>query len=418
MNGAMRLAPWALLAAALLNHTPVFGQAASARQMSLGGAGVASAKAQNSAFVNPALAQRARGSDRIEITAPVVTVVGADESNLRQGVENLQDSIDALQAGLGGANEASLRSDVAAELSSLAGGEVFADAGVGASFVLPRGPISLGLTWRSFVDLRGLTSIDPADFTTINNTVNPLDLDQLSSEVLVPSVRVDEIGFTFATDFSFFGLPSSAGVTPKFQSVESRLYSVSVSQADQSDILSGLGDGGTRRDDILNVDLGVAVDLSPRLRAGIATSNLLKHTFEAPAISGVAFAYELEPLTTAGLAYGQDGWMVTADLDLNSTSRFEGLGGSRFLRLGGELSLGTPLAMRGLPGHPHLSDVEGAPNDAVVIRAGFLTDLDSTQQDLWSLGIAFPTYLQAPLEFTLAVGGEAFGAGLQFGWSI
>ena len=414
----MRLAPWALLVAALLHHNPVLGQATSARQQSLGGAGVASAKAQNSAFMNPALAPRARDSDRIEITAPVVTFVGADESNVRQGVENLQDSIEALQAGLGGPDEAMLRSEAAAGLTSLAGGEVFADAGIGASFVLPRGPISLGLTWRSFVDLRGLTSIDPADLATINTTVNPLDLDQLSSEILVPSVRVDEFGFTFATDFSLFGLPSSAGVTPKFQSVESRLYSVSVSQADQSDILSGLSDGDTRRDDIANVDLGVAVDLSPRWRAGVATRNLLKHTFEAPALAGTSYAYQVEPLTTAGLAYGQDGWMVTADLDLNSTSRFEGLGASRFLRIGGELSLGTPLAMQGLPGHPQQSGAEGASNDAVLIRAGFLTDLDSTQQDLWSLGIAFPTYLQAPLEFTLAVGTEAFGAGLQFGWSI
>ena len=164
--------------------------------------------------------------------------------------------------------------------------------------MLPRGSVSLGLTWRSFVDLRGLTSIDPADLTTINSTVDPLDLDQLSSEVLVPSVRVDELGFTFATDFSLFGLPSSAGVTPKFQSVESRLYSVSVSQADQSDIVSGLDDGETRRDDIANVDVGLAVDLSPRLRAGIATRNLLRHTFEAPTISGTAYAYEVEPLTT------------------------------------------------------------------------------------------------------------------------
>ena len=172
MNGPMRLAPWALLVAALLHHNPVLGQATSARQQSLGGAGVASAKAQNSAFMNPALAQRARDSDRIEITAPVVTFVGADESNVRQGVENLQDSIEALQAGLGGPDEAMLRSEAAAGLTSLAGGEVFADAGIGASFVLPRGPISLGLTWRSFVDLRGLTSIDPADLATINTTVN------------------------------------------------------------------------------------------------------------------------------------------------------------------------------------------------------------------------------------------------------
>lgn len=415
---SMRLASCALLVVALALDGPAFGQAAGARQLSLGGAGTASARAQNSAFVNPALAQRARNSDRIEITAPVLTFVAADESNLRKGVEDLQASIDALQGGLGSANEAAQRNALASDLSALAGGELFADAGIGASFVLPRGSVSLGLTWRSFVDLRGLTSIDPADLTTINSTVDPLDLDQLSSEVLVPSVRVDELGFTFATDFSLFGLPSSAGVTPKFQSVESRLYSVSVSQADQSDIVSGLDDGETRRDDIANVDVGLAVDLSPRLRAGIATRNLLRHTFEAPTISGTAYAYEVEPLTTAGLAYGQDGWLVTADLDLNSTSRFQGLASSRFLRLGGELSLGTPLALRGLPGHPHLSDVQGSSNDAVVLRAGFMTDLDSTQQDLWTLGVAFPTYLQAPLEATFAVGTEAFGAALQFGWSI
>ena len=47
-----------------------------------------------------------------------------------------------------------------------------------------------------------------------------------------------------------------------------------------------------------------------------------------------------------------------------------------------------------------------------------MTDLDSTQQDLWTLGVAFPTYLQAPLEATFLVGTEAFGAALQFGWSI
>ena len=413
----MRLAPCSLLLGALLTQT-ASGQTSSARLLSLGGAGTAAARAQNSAFVNPALAQRARASDRIELTAPVVSIIAADESDLRRGIERLQDSIDALQSGIGGPDEAALRSNLAGDLTAIGGAEVFGDAGIGASFVLPRGPVSLGLTWRSFVDLRGVTSIDPADFTTISNTANPLDLDQLGSEVLVPSVRLDEIGFTFATDFSLFGLQSSAGVTPKFQSVESRLYAVSVSQADQSDTLSDLGDGEVRRDDIGNVDVGVAVDLTPKIRAGLATRNLLRHTFDAPTVAGREFAYELEPLTTAGVAYGENGWMLTADLDLNSTSRFQGLADSRFLRIGGELSLGTPLAMRGMPGHPHLGDLEGDMNDAVVVRAGFTTDLESTQQDLWSLGVSFPTYLQAPLEFTLAVGTEAFGAALQFGWSI
>ena len=414
----MRPALRALLPAALLLQAAAFGQATSARQQSLGGAGTAAARAQNSAFVNPALAQRARSSDRIELTAPFVTFVAADEEDLRKAAEELQDSIDALQAGLGGPDEAALRADTAQSLAALAGGEVFADAGIGASFVLPRGAVSFGVAWRSFVDLRGLAAIDPADVTTINTTADPLALDNLSSQVLVPSVRVDEIGFTFATDFELLGLPASAGVTPKFQSVESRLYSVSVSQADQSDILEDLGGGATRRDDIANVDLGVAVDLAPRWRAALATRNLLRHTFEAPEVGGTSIAYELEPLTTAGLAYGTDGWMVTADLDLNSTSRFEGLAGSRFLRVAAELSLGTPIAMRGMPGHPHLSDVEGGPNDALVLRAGFMTDLESTQQDLWTLGVAFPTYLQAPLELSMAVGTEAFGAALQMGWSI
>ena len=399
-------------------HSPAFGQATSARQLSLAGAGTAAARAQNAAFVNPALAQRARSSDRIEITAPFVTLVTADEQDLRGGVESLQDSIDALQAGLGGANEALLRAEVASELGALGGNEVFMDAGLGASLVLPRGHVSFGLAWRSYVDLRGLTSIDPGDLVTINTTADPAALDSLSSEVLVPSVRVDELGLTFATDFTLLGIRSSAGVTPKFQSVESRLQTVSVSQADQSDILDGLGDGETRRDDIANVDVGLAFDLGPRLRAAVATTNLLRHTFDAPAVAGTSFAYELEPRTTAGLAYGRDGWLLTADLDLNSTSRFQGLGASRFLRLAGEVSLGTSLALRGMAGHPHMADLEGGVNDAVVLRAGFMTDLDEVQQDLWTLGISFPTYLQAPLEATLAVGTEAFGAALQIGWSI
>ena len=175
----MRLAPCSLLFGALLIQT-ASGQTSSARLLSLGGAGTAAARAENSGFVNPALAQRARASDRIELTAPVVSVIAADESDLRRGVERLQDSIDALQSGLGGPDEATLRSNLAGDLTAIGGAEVFGDAGIGASFVLPRGPVSLGLTWRSFVDLRGVTSIDPADFTTINNTANPLDLDQLA----------------------------------------------------------------------------------------------------------------------------------------------------------------------------------------------------------------------------------------------
>ena len=161
----MRLAPCSLLLGALLIQT-ASGQATGARLLSLGGAGTAAARAQNSAFVNPALAQRARASDRIELTAPVLTVIAADESDLRRDIERLQDSIDALQAGLGGPNEAALRSSLSGDLSAIDGAEVFGDAGIGASFVLPRGSVSLGLTWRSFVDLRGVTSIDPADFTT------------------------------------------------------------------------------------------------------------------------------------------------------------------------------------------------------------------------------------------------------------
>ena len=51
-------------------------------------------------------------------------------------------------------------------------------------------------------------------------------------------------------------------------------------------------------------DFGLAVDVTPTLRAGLAVTNLVSHTFDAPAIGGRSLAYELEPLPTLGLAYG------------------------------------------------------------------------------------------------------------------
>ena len=135
----MRLAPCSLLLGALLTQT-ASGQTSSARLLALGGAGTAAARAQNSAFVNPALAQRARASDRIELTAPVVSIIAADESDLRRGIERLQDSIDALQSGIGGPDEAALRSNLAGDLTAIGGAEVFGDAGlpVQRSFRVPR----------------------------------------------------------------------------------------------------------------------------------------------------------------------------------------------------------------------------------------------------------------------------------------
>lgn len=365
------------------------------RDLAMGGAGVATSRSVSTLFVNPALVRRNAVPPEFALAFPVATAVFTDQDDLRDDVNDLQDTLRALRdlVAVGDPGADALRPVAAEQLARVGGDLATIDVGLDLNLVVPRETFTFGIGLRSFVDVRAFGAVDAADFDTLSTSTDPDEFDDLVSQVVLPAAQVEEIGFTIAADFDVFGRPVSFGLTPKFQSVRTSLYSVSVSRADESDARRDFDDLHDQEDSA-NVDFGLAVDVSQNLRAGLAVTNLVSHTFDAPAIGGRTFAYELEPLPTLGLAYEDADWTVALDADLARTSRFEGIADTQFLRLGAEYRQ---------PGW-------------IALRAGVAVDLEDTVPDRWSLGLGFPLYIEGSLDVAAVFGDESIGGALAMNW--
>lgn len=387
-----------ILAACLLASTAplALAQSSGARDLGMGGVGVASSKPFNSIFVNPALLTRASDSLDVGMVLPYVDVAVRDDDELVEGIEDFQDTLEAIQGFLDAGDPVSadaLRPTLSAQLAGLDGRAADLIANAGTGFVLPFEGLRLGVGFRTYVDARALPLIDPADIAVINNPGSTsADLDNLQSEAVVVAANVREVGFSLAADVELFGLAVALGVTPKFQQVETFNYAIQVSQFDDDDALDDYDDEIYRDDDDqVNVDVGAAISLTDAVTAGLSLRDLVAADFETVITNGRSFTYQVEPTATAGVALAGAGFSLSADLDLIPTSRFDGLEDSMFARVGAEYDLAG----------------------WVQLRAGYSHDLEDVQSDLLHAGIGLSPFQTVRLDLVGLLGDNGGGAGLQ-----
>lgn len=381
----------------LVSSAPLaLAQSSGARDQAMGGTGTASSKPFTSIFVNPALLTRASDSLDVGMVLPYVDVNVRDDDELVDAIEDFQDTLEQVQGFLDAMDFVSadaLRPTLAAQLQALDGRAADLQANTGVGFVFPFDALRFGVGFRGYVDARAIPIIDPADVAVItDNMSTSADLDNLQSEAVVAAANVREVGFSLAMDVELFGVAVALGITPKYQEVETYNYAIQVNQFEDDDALDDFDDDVYRdTDDDINVDVGAAVSLADNVTAGLALKNLVANDFESVVTNGRTFTYQVEPQVTAGVALAGAGFTLTADLDLNATSRFEGLGDSMFARVGGEYDLAG----------------------WVQLRAGYSHDLEDEQSDFLHAGVGLSPFEVVRLDLVGMLGDNGGGAGLQ-----
>ena len=386
-----------LALAAVLLPQAALAQGVGARERAMGGTGVASAKCTSAPFTNPALARRDRPLVQFAMIAPFFGFAVGDEHDLLGEVEGVQDSLDSLQTALqtGAPNTPELRAAAASDLAALEDRTLFLDAGLAASGILPTDNVTFALGIRRHFDMHAFALVDAADLATIATSTDPNALDALGSEVIAAAATVTEIGLTAATDFDLLGRPVYVGFTTKYQSVETYNYATGVREFDESDLFNHFDDEEyATTTSAANVDLGLAVEVTGDVTVGLAVMNLIEQTFDSVERGGRRLDYEVEPLPTLGVAYARDRWTFALDVDLASTTRYDVVAPSQWLRIGAEYAQPT----------------------WIDVRAGYQHDIDDAQQDFFTLGLGFDVYGGHVFDTFFALGERGVGAGFELQW--
>jgi F plasmid transfer operon, TraF, protein len=379
----------------LLVTASAFGQSLDARNLGMGGAGVASSDYTGAALANPALLTRFDEGDTMALTFPSFGILATDNDGLLQAVDDFQASYDSLVEKINNLTVTLAdRAELIAALANIDGKSFTARSELGFRFSVPSKGLAWSLSLSSNLDGLVLPRIDPADIARILTSMNPADLNNLVSEISVVGASVTDLGLSVAHAFDFSGVSLGVGITPKYQRIDTYNYSVQIQNVELSDF----NDPAYRSDESgLNVDIGLSLTLGGSLTFGLVGKNLVGRTVDTVVTNGRQYTYELNPLMTAGIAWQPiDLLTITGDLDLNAKERFQGIDDDvRYAAIGAEVDLWEWL----------------------MLRAGYRVDLEEVDYDLFSLGVGIGFFDTVRLDVAglvstneqSAIGGEEYG---------
>ncbi|MCY2956219.1 MAG: conjugal transfer protein TraF [Planctomycetota bacterium] len=319
-----------------------------ARNTAMGGTGTASSRYLAAGFANPALLTHCGPSDDYGFLLPTVGAAVVDQTDLIKDVKDFADQYDQLIAGGSPQDIQSL----AANLQNLADRQLVGNMGAGLAFAMPAKGFAWSLHLNSYVNLRSVVQIDPADITALNNyTSGPLPV--LNSKAIVVGAGVTDLGLSIAHEFDlgFGGL--SIGATPKYQRVDTYNYVVAVDAFAASDFR----DSQYRNaDGNFNLDLGASLYLPSGVTLGAMARDLIANDYST-VTTDEQFVYQIAPIVTIGAAWEVGMLTISSDVDLTKQGRFTDQSASlqalhivddvQWLRAGAELDIALMLQLRG-----------------------------------------------------------------------
>ncbi len=362
----------------------------SAKNVAMGGAGVASSDYLNAGFVNPALVTRysVEGDDDWGLLLPTIGMIVADPDSVLDDLDDFEDSFDAIEAAWdGGSAPTQAQLDtLAANLRVLDNKALQLRAFGGLALAIPSSDLGLSLIIRGDVDAAGMMLVEEADAVAIEGALSGSSLPTLTSEAVLLAAGISEVGLAIGREFEIGGRKVAFGITPKMQRVEVFNYAISIDQA--SDLEDDYDSDIYRTDDTtLNVDLGAHMALTDQVSVGLAIRDLLEQDLVTPVTNGRSYTYTLSPVVTAGAAWHGDVVTLATDIDLTGRDGFSNTDGTQFLRLGAEA--GWTWGQ---------------------LRAGYRMDMESTVDDMFTAGVGLSPFGVFHLDLTGAVGEDSYGA--------
>jgi len=347
------------ISATLVATTAQAGSFNNARSLAMGGTGVATAHPAAAASLNPAMmaATHHEWSDDFGLILPSVNVRFADEEEVLDQVDDLQDAIDnfdelADRINFNPSDAESLRNDARAvagdlleQLKAFDKDTIRINAGVGLSLAVPSPRLAVGFFTNGSLTATVRGEFDEQDkqlLESIANSTTPetADLeDDLQSRGRILASAVVEAGISFAHALDLGNdHVVQLGVSPKYVQLRTFQYTASIAEFEDDDF-----DGAEYETEKsgFNLDLGAAYAFgeNKQWNTGLVVKNLipmeLKSAQYDPELDE-EYTLELKPKVTAAIAHTGNYHVVTAELELTKQKGFGYADDTQWFSVGAE----------------------------------------------------------------------------------
>jgi len=323
----------------------------SARSFAMGGTGVAVAHPSAAPSANPAMmaAEQHDWADDFGLMLPSVNARAADEEEIIDQVDNIQDQIDQFEA-LKFSSPADAQAkarELVDDLEAFNRDTLRADIGLGIGLAIPTESVSFGFFTNGNLTATVRGELDDDDLDLLSGIANGVILPSatdlntdLGSKGRILASAVVEAGISIATNFSLNEKDSvQVGISPKYVQLQTFQYTQDISDFEDDDF-----DGDQYQTDKsgFNLDIGAAYAFGTenQWNTGVVIKNLIPTELDSarsrPDLEEEQYSLELNPMVTAGIAHKGEYHVVTAELDLTKKEAFGYEDDTQWLALGAE----------------------------------------------------------------------------------
>ncbi len=315
-----------------------------ARGDAMGGVGVVSASYLTAPFYNPAMGAIYRRNDDAGMLLPGIGISYNDENQLIDNIDTMADLISGVDLNDSSTFTQEKIDELDAVMNDMEGDNARVEFGVVAAFGIPNPYISTTIFGKAYAE-----SFIAPDIATSNDSLpeQAAIADRASrSTVNAVSIGILEAGASLAKYQTVLGQHMSFGVTPKFQRINTYIYSASVESYDLKDVFENSTSEST-----FNLDVGALWFYGP-FRVGFAGTNLVSRDIETQISttssgSTQSYTYQLRPQYTIGAGFVADYFSLSADYDVNEDKRFDQFeDNTQWVRVGMEIDIMRQLQLR------------------------------------------------------------------------
>ncbi len=322
----------------------------SARSFAMGGTGVAVAHPSAAPSANPAMlaSEQHEWADDFGLMIPSVNARLADEEEVVDQVDDIQDLIDNFEA-TKNSSPSQAQADAQELIDRL---EAFdrdtmrANVGLGLSFAVPSDAFAVGVFAQGSLSATARGEVEDSDITKLENIINSGNIENetidgtLDSRGRVLASAVTEVGISFARTFQLNNDNAlQVGVSPKYIELQTFQYTEGVSDFEDDEFDS---DEYQTDKSGFNLDFGTAYAFGEnnQWNTGIVVKNVIPMELDSaraqPLEGEEKRTLELNPMVTAGIAHKSDYHVLTAEVDLTKKEAFGYEDDTQWLAVGAE----------------------------------------------------------------------------------
>ncbi|WP_263064759.1 conjugal transfer protein TraF [Dickeya dadantii] len=372
-----------------------------ARNDAMGGTGVASSHYSSAALVNPALLTKFNSHDHVSLILPSVTATVSNPDKIEDKFDSVKNGWDGYKLATAfNTNTAASAQDLKNAFQDISGKGGSADAAASTTIAVPNATLPFAFTAKAWGVASAKAVVTDRDLAYLDSVIagrtpTSVDLNSLTSRADGAGAIVTEYGISAAKSFSLAGKTVSVGMTPKLQQVELYNYNVGINNYSSSDFRNG---EFKNSESGANVDVGVAIDLTPNWTVGLVGQNLMARSIDSKEVNGIKRTFEIRPQGTVGTAWTNGTVTLATDVDLTPASGFAGEKKNQYAAVGAELNAWN----------------------CAQLRAGYRANLKDSDKSLITAGIGLSPFNLVHLDLTGMIGtsSNTYGAAAKLSFTF